>query len=418
MTLGPQRICLITPGHLSGNPRIVKEADALSAAGHSVTVISSRFSQTADAADRAFAGRPWTSRRDAAFGPLASRPAYLWQSLSRHVARKALVAYPDNVQFAERACHPAAPALTAAAVAVKADLYIAHYTAALPAAAHAAKRHGALFGFDAEDFHPGDLPDAPEHAFEKHIIDRIERHYLPRAAHLTAASPGIAEAYAQRYGIRMPDVVLNVFGLTPGAPCMAREDVRSPSLYWFSQTIGPGRGLESAAGAIGLARSAPHLYIRGTGSKDYIRNIQSIAARHGAGSRLHVLPACLPSELEERGMAYDVGLALEIPLTHNRELALSNKLFSYLSSGLAVVLSDTTAQKRIAPELEGAVRLVAAGDPVALAAAVDELVLDRSRLSAMRATAKRLARDRFNWEIEGRVLVDAVNAALARHKRA
>ena len=95
MTLGPQRICLITPGHLSSNPRIVKEADALSAAGHSVTVISSRFSQNADAADRAFAGRPWTSRRDAAFGPLASRPAYLWQSLSRHAARKALVAYPS-----------------------------------------------------------------------------------------------------------------------------------------------------------------------------------------------------------------------------------------------------------------------------------------------------------------------------------
>ena len=61
--------------------------------------------------------------------------------------------------FAGRAFSPFTGPLTAAAKRVPADLYIAHYPAALPAAAIAARRHGALYAFDAEDFHLGDLPD-------------------------------------------------------------------------------------------------------------------------------------------------------------------------------------------------------------------------------------------------------------------
>jgi hypothetical protein len=34
---------LVTPGHLSTNPRLVKEADALAAAGYQVSVVSARF---------------------------------------------------------------------------------------------------------------------------------------------------------------------------------------------------------------------------------------------------------------------------------------------------------------------------------------------------------------------------------------
>ena len=54
--------------------------------------------------------------------------------------------------------------LHAAACAVPADLYIAHYVAALPAAGAAAQRHGALLGFDAEDFHSGEgMARRPRH---------------------------------------------------------------------------------------------------------------------------------------------------------------------------------------------------------------------------------------------------------------
>ena len=35
-----ERICLVSPGHLSSNPRLVKEADALHEAGYAVRVVA------------------------------------------------------------------------------------------------------------------------------------------------------------------------------------------------------------------------------------------------------------------------------------------------------------------------------------------------------------------------------------------
>ena len=37
------RICILTPGHLSTNPRVVKEADALTGAGYEVNIIAADY---------------------------------------------------------------------------------------------------------------------------------------------------------------------------------------------------------------------------------------------------------------------------------------------------------------------------------------------------------------------------------------
>src|SRR5206468_8520292 len=45
------RICIVTAGHLSTCPRMLKAADALAAAGHRVRVVSARYIDWAVAAD-------------------------------------------------------------------------------------------------------------------------------------------------------------------------------------------------------------------------------------------------------------------------------------------------------------------------------------------------------------------------------
>ena len=86
--------------------------------------------------------------------------------------------------------------LLGAALRTSADIYIAHYPAALPAAAIAARRNGAIYAYDAEDFHPGDWPNDPAYDAERRSLRRIEGRYLPFSAYVSAAAPGIAEAYA------------------------------------------------------------------------------------------------------------------------------------------------------------------------------------------------------------------------------
>src|SRR5829696_8064623 len=66
-----KHICLITPGHLSTNPRTVKEADALVGAGFEVTVIAADYLPWAQETDKTFSGRPWRTVPPVRFGPTA-----------------------------------------------------------------------------------------------------------------------------------------------------------------------------------------------------------------------------------------------------------------------------------------------------------------------------------------------------------
>src|SRR5207237_6466313 len=94
-----------------------------------------------------------------------------------------------------------AQALRHAVRDLPADLYIAHYVAALPAAAAAARRHGGMLGFDAEDFHSGEGTADPADDFRKALVETIEGACLPSCAHVTAAAPLIGSAYSARYGV-------------------------------------------------------------------------------------------------------------------------------------------------------------------------------------------------------------------------
>ena len=306
--------------------------------------------------------------------------------------------------------------LRRAALATPADLYIAHYPAALPAVAAAARKYGARYAYDAEDFHLGDWPDDPAYDIERRLVREIEGRYLPGCAYVTAASPGIAEAYAEAYGIERPRVVLNAFPLGQACPRPTPSGTArpGPSLYWFSQTIGPDRGLECAVRAAGLARTRPHLYLRGTPAAGYAERLLHLAETAGAGGRVHLLPPDEPDRMEQLAAAYDAGLVAETGHTASRRLCLTNKLFSFLLAGIPPLMSDTPAHCRFAAEAGMTDLIYPRDDPAALAELLDRLLGDATRLAASRALAWRLGQERYNWERERGQLVEVVERATLR----
>jgi glycosyltransferase involved in cell wall biosynthesis len=414
------RICLLTPGHLSTNPRLVKEADALVGAGHDVTIIAADYALWAHEADKIFASRSWRIGRTLRFGPNAGLQARIFQLLRQRGARVMMALGVRNLAVVQAAWHPIAPDLLSAAKNIKADLYVAHYPAALPAAAIAARTHGAPFAYDAEDFHLGDYPEGPAYEPERRMIRAIEAHYLPQCTYVTAASPGIAEAYAQSYGIARPTVVLNVFprANAPAAATPKGSASPGPSIYWFSQTIGPDRGLECAVRAIGSARSQPHLYLRGTPVVGYLNRLQDLAEQAGVLDRLHLLPPAAPSEMERLAANYDLGLVGETGHTLNRRIALTNKQFTYLLAGIPAVMSDTSAHRSFANEAGLAARLYSVNDWENLSVVLDSLLCDPDAISMARAAAWRLGRERFNWDLEKASLLDRIASICGASNRA
>jgi glycosyltransferase involved in cell wall biosynthesis len=402
-------VCIVSPGNLSANPRLVKEADALHGAGYDVTAVVSDYSTGLRGFDGGIeAHAPWRvvhARR-------SPRERYV------RVAANAVARAIDSigarvpVSVAARAYGGPVAGLHAAASAVPADLYIAHYVAALPAAGAAAQRHGALLGFDAEDFHSGEGADGPAEALRMGMVRVVEGAWLPRCRHLTAASPLIGNAYASLYKVPGPVTVLNVFPLdmAPAQPPSPRPPGAPLRAYWFSQTIGLDRGLQPFLQAMAQTAARIELEVRGDDPWKHGETLRTLARELGIADRLRVLPVAPPQEMVRLAAEYDLGLSLETDVSENRRLCLTNKIFTYLLAGVPVLLSDTPAQRALAPDLGAAAALVPLSDPKAIAAALDRLAVG---LASARAEALRLGRERYNWEVEQRALIASVEAAFA-----
>ena len=377
---------------------MLKSADALVAAGHDVRVVATRH-------------EPWAVDADADVQSRRSWPltvvdyrrgagATYWRSGARYRAARALSAAigPARVPFdlAARAFGRVHPELVRAASAEPADLIYGGTTGALAAVAAAARRCGARYALDLEDFH-SDESEAPDHALSHALARRIEGCILGKAAFLSASSEGIAQAYSESYEVA-PHVIHNTFELPRRTPDFSRPSPDLLRLYWFSQTIGAGRGLEDAILAMGLAGTPGELTLRGRPVPGYLDSLRALA--RARAPRLLVIhePPAPPDAMVDLSRGYDVGLALEQPQVRNRQIAQSNKVFTYLLAGNAIAMTDTPGQHALGVDLGDGAALVPPGDVDALASvfarwAADPAALDRAKRAAWQAATRR-----WHWE--------------------
>jgi hypothetical protein len=402
----------VGPGNVAANPRLVKEADALQAGGFCVRVVAGDYMAPMRTLDRAVFARAGWSARTVAPGTYAG---WIGRGLRRRACRWLIDRGVRSVDVAVLAENDLVGRLTRAAAAEPADLYIGHYLPGLVAAARAASRCGAALGFDAEDSHVDELPEVPALAARRSAREHVERTFLPHCRHLTAASPDIASALARRYGVAVRSI-LNVFPRSEAPPepltTAFQKGHGPPSLYWFSQTIGTGRGLEPVVDALGMMRTPARLHLRGVPASGYAEDLTARAARAGAADRLVFHPPEDPARMAVLAAPHDVGLALEQCQPPHRAICLTNKLFTYLLAGVPILYSPTPAQERLAPELGVAAFRADGPDSAGLAAALDGYFADTEWQSAARRVAWRLGQERFNWDVEQHAFLESVRRAL------
>lgn len=406
------RICLVTPSHVTCNPRLTKEADALHEAGYEVHVVAGRYFPVIDAADEEILIRAaWRyTRVDFSRGARAN-----WAKVLRRVSRAWLSWRPRaTVRCAISAHHAAAGLLVTAAARVPADLYIGHGLAGLAAAAGAAARRRAAYAFDAEDFHTGETAAAERDTVESRLVRRIESALLPGCAHLTAASPLIARAYDETYKLANPAVtVLNVFPRHQAPAMPVQPDPTVPArLYWFSQTVGPGRGLEELVAALGRTDFPCALYLRGFPAEGFPDALRLLAQSAGFRGPIEFQPFGAAAEMVRLAAGYDLGLSLEQPTPRNRDLCLTNKIFTYLLAGVPVALTPTSAQRDLSPHLGRAAVQLDLSVPAAAAAVLAEWLRDRAGRREAHAEAWRLGQEQYNWDTEKSVLLRTVEHTL------
>lgn len=394
------RICVVTAGHLATCPRMLKAADAFAAAGYAVRVVSTRHVAWATVADAELKShRPWEwcvvgydRRRD--------RGTYLRTGMrlrSAQLLARVAGARRCPLGLATRAYSRVHVELVRAALAQPADLFYGGTTGALAAVAAAGRRARVRYALDLEDFHSAEQDDSAAARLAHGLAQRIERDILREAAFLTAGSTAIADAYANTYGVR-PIPVHNTFALPSRLPEWAPADRQGLRLCWFSQTIGPRRGLEDAVHAMGRTGLSGALHLRGRSQPGYLEDLQALAARVAPRLVLTAHDPCTPDVLIDRCRAYDVGLAVEPGFSANNRLALSNKAFTYILAGLAVVFTDTPGQRPLADDLGAGAWLYQPGDVAALARGLERWARDPQLLAQAKTAAWDAARRRWHWE--------------------
>jgi glycosyltransferase involved in cell wall biosynthesis len=392
------RITVVTSGHLSTCPRMLKAADAFAADGHDVRVVATRHEPWAVVSDEDVRSRrlyPVTTidyRR-------ATGSTY-WRTGVRYRAARAMAeaigAARTPLPIVARAFGRVHAELVQAASAEPADFVYGGTTGALAAVAEIGRRRGIPYAVDFEDLHSGETT-GPGARVDDALAARVEADVVRGAAFLTTSSEAIGEAYRNAYGVTA-SVIHNTFPMPDREPDFSRADPSRLRVYWFSQTIGPGRGLEDAIAALGRADVAAELALRGRPQIAYLESLTALAAREAPKLTIVHQPPAPPDAMIDLARGFDVGLALEQMAPRNRQLCVTNKAFTYVLAGVAVAISDTPGQHALGVDLGQAAALVAPGDIDALAAAFTAWAREPARLECAKRAAWQAAVRRWHWE--------------------
>lgn len=382
---------------------MVKVADSLAAAGHEVRVVSAGFTAWARRADeRLVSTRPWRwsmvehSREHA---PVTHVKTGVRRHLARAIAQRNGSA--PSWWATTRALSRVHDELVARGLGGPCDFVYGGSLGGIAVAAEIAERRGVPFAVDLEDLHTAEsvAPDAPlQHSLAHRVLDRV----IPRARFITTSSECIAERYAEQFG-RRPVVLHNVFPLPPKPPVLTAHD--GPlRLYWFSQTIAAERGIEDMIAAVFAAGIPAEVTLRGRPVVDFMADLDRRIRRHAsrreppaAGLTLRVEEPADPDQMIELAAAHDVGFASEREPVENRQLCLTNKVFTYLAAGVAIAMGETRAQRQLAAQLGEAAFLYRPGEIEPLAGWLRQLSADRRALHRARAAAWQQAVARWNW---------------------
>ena len=394
-----KKILIVTTGQPAANPRVVKEYEALTAKGYRVNTLYTYSAKWSYKIDETKYFSDSLKKQDFILiggNPYTSKVHYFLSRVQFKILGSLVKVLPlpflKEMTIARSSLY-----LLIFARHFKADVYIAHYLGALPAAIKAAGKYGGSVIFDAEDYHRG---EAPYHASQVQQVIDIEDRLLPRVNLITAASPLICKKYKELYPAKKTITLNNVFSRKNLQKFNITNDPLK--LFWFSQYIGPNRGLEIIIEAVNLLDFKVSLSLLGNlWDKTYVESLLKKSLQPG---RIHLINPVSPEQVFKIAAEFDIGIAAEIPYCENRNICLTNKIFTYLLAGNCILASDTDAQKDFMDTYKNVGLLYKHDNPADLADKIRYLAENRNILNDCRKNALSLADNSLNWENESEKL--------------
>ena len=399
------KILIASQSHLCRNPRVLKEALALSSAGYQVHILTAIHSDELLNEDFLLINGKnieYEFYSDLRYSNFLSFKSRLIKKLSVSLKVKFGIGSIFNIGYA--------PFLFKKKLkAINADLNIMHQELATVVGSTIADDH--KVAFDIEDWYSEDLlPDARS-ARPLKLLKKAEDFALKKGVYCTTTSEAIATALKNTYNsAEAPSVIYNCFDNGGSEPQKANDSTKI-NLYWFSQTIGEGRGLEFFITCMGKSSVAWQLNLRGNVSKAYSDRLSKLVSDKDI---LTILPVLKNEDILQDMSNYDMGLALEPDSPPNKDLTISNKFFHYMAAGLPVIASETKGHAEIGLKHTDIVFIYRQNDENGLVAILNKTGADilSSGKNFLRDKVLQVYTENYSWENESKKLIKLVKNAL------
>lgn len=367
----PYDVCAAVVGDLSTDARVWREARTLRAQGLSVALIGCRYE--IDQVQRRS-----ENGVDVVEVPLGSRSGQVSQ-VGR--AKTLLRLWREILATPARAYH-------------------VHNIHPGPATVLAARLRGAPFVYDAHELYGNAEPRTPARILAALPVRALERFLVRRSMAAITTNGSRAHELEARHGrsdiivlANVPDRVDEVSPLDPGFPQDGQVLLYQGGIYAearaFRETIEALASLERI-----------HFVVIGFGRDRDRELLQRWATEYGVAERMHVLGPRPFDELVHTAVRATVGL---VPIKPNHKSDLlgdTNKLHEYLMAGLPVVASDLPEIRRVVVEGDPPVgELFDPASPASISNAIRRVVED-PRYADRRREARRLALERYNWQVQ------------------
>ncbi|OOQ58083.1 glycosyltransferase family protein [Mucilaginibacter pedocola] len=396
-------ICIITQSHLCRNPRVLKEAVTLAQNGYAVHVLTSIYSATLLHEDQKAISDTGVQLHIIADNSARNFRSFINRATNK--VAKLLVKY-ELLQTPYALGYRYGQYLKKSKELVAA-LYICHQE--MPTCVGMALlKQGYKVAFDLEDWYSEDLLPEAQQGRPIELLEQAEAMALSKGAYTITTSHALADILYNRYGGNIASVIYNVF---PSPKLKAAEPNTAPPLrlLWFSQTIGPGRGLEEFISLLTDIKTGVEIHLLGAIDAAYKTQLLVLVAPQHS---VHFHPLVPEGSLMDRIAEFDIGLALENTHPLSRNYTITNKFFQYIQTGLPVIATETAGQAE-AFEVFNPGIMLRKNDKVQSIKLLESWLSDPSALVQSAERAHEAAKY-YNWETESVKLLKLVSDAIGK----
>lgn len=227
----------------------------------------------------------------------------------------------------------------------------------------------------------------------------LETELIANADAVVTINEPLAEIIKDRYGL---DEVMALHNTQKLQEIPDHAD-NEPPIALYQGAYVPHRGLEQVIAAAALT-DAVQIAFRGFGACE--REFRAL----DRAKRVQWLDPVPGPEVVQAASGADIGLIPFLPSCLNHYYSTPNKLFEYMSAGLAVAGSDIPEIARFVGEYEMGT-LFDPYSPSDIANALERLA-NSTQLPAMKKRARLAAEERWNWETEIKAYLDLVGRLL------